>query len=152
MLFFKLLEIRFQNMIMERCYSYPLTAIIFLKCHKYECMNIHKKKTRVRKNDIYKNYGMQVQQFFILSRPLSISLTISLFLFHAFNYFQYSIGNIFMKRIALSNWRETHPFLTILENIFNHAFCTTCGFYSESYRRCVNVCIQTFAFKRRELK
>ena len=145
MLFFKLLEIRFQNMIMERCYSYSLTAIIFLKCHKYKYMNIHKKNTRVWRNDIYKNYGMQVQQ--------SLSLSLSLPpLFHAFNYFQYIIGNISMKRIALSNWRETNPFLTILENIFNHAFCTTCGFYSESYRRCVNVCIQTFAFEWRELK
>ena len=79
--------------------------------------------------------------FYSLSPSLSLSLS------HAFNYFQYSIGNISMKRIALSNERETHPFLTILENIFNHAFCTTCGFYSESYRRCVNVCIQTFAFE-----
>ena len=72
---FNLFEIRFQNMIMERSYSYPLTAIIFLKRHKYKCMNIHKKKTRVRRYDIYKNYGMQVQQFFVL--PLSLSSPLS---------------------------------------------------------------------------
>ena len=133
-------------MIMERSYSYPLTAIIFLKRHKYKCMNIHKKKTRVRRYDIYKNYGMQVQQFFVL--PLSLSLSLSLSLVNsAFSHFHYSKTSNSMKRIALSNWRETHPFLTILENIFNHAFCTTCGFYSEPYRRCVNVCIQTFAFE-----
>ena len=146
MLSFNLFEIRFKSMIIERSYSYPLTAIIFLKRHKYECMNIHKKHV-LEEMTYIKTIECRFNSF-LYSLFLSLSLSLSLSLVNsAFSYFHYSKTSTSMKRIALSNWRETHPFLTILENIFNHAFCTTCGFYSEPYRRCVNVCIQTFAFE-----
>ena len=99
MLSFNLFEIRFKSMIIERSYSYPLTAIIFLKRHKYECMNIHKKHV-LEEMTYIKTIECRFNSFLyslFLSLSLSLSREISIQLFSLQQNKQFYETNSFIK-------------------------------------------------------